>query len=256
MKVSACICTLNEEAKLPGLLDSLRGRVDEIVIVDGGSMDKTLTIAAKYTRSIYHGDSRHPDGDRHIYTEMARNDWILAVDADERFCPLFLEQLSNLNDQDIAGYWIARRNYYSPKKYYQHIIYPDYQLRLYDRRRLIKINDRIHSRPVFNGPLVKLPEEYYIEHLTPIFSDHLKYHRYALVQSRENPGAPSVSAAIHQFVQWYGYAVKTGCWLDGIPGLKLAYSQALYHYWLYRQGFTQSTLAGEAGEVRDTEMNL
>src|SRR5271157_43586 len=123
MKVSACICTRNEEKTLPGLLDGLLGRVDEIVIVDGGSTDRTLSIAAEYTESVYHGDSGHPDGDRHIYVDKARNDWILAVDADERFCSAFLRRLAFLGD-DYTGYWISRRNYSAPGKYYRHIIYP------------------------------------------------------------------------------------------------------------------------------------
>lgn len=250
MKISACVCTKNVQKDLPGLLDNLLGRVDEIVIVDGESTDDTVEIAATYTNSIYEGTAGHPDGDRHIYVENAKHDYLLVADADERFCTPFLEQLRFLESAD--GYWITRRNYYTPDKYYQHIIYPDLQLRLFNRRKLSKINARIHSRPVIDGYTFVLPQEYYIRHLAPIFSDRAKYRRYAKTQASENPGQPSTVKAIGQFIQWYGFALKTGCWKDGAPGMGMAYSQAFYHYWLYKYGYQPpANIVGEAGEVRD-----
>ncbi len=83
--VSACIMVKNEEEMLPGCLDSLRDWVDEIIIVDTGSTDRTLEIAAQYGAKVFH----HPWEDsfskaRNHTLEHATCDWILIIDADER----------------------------------------------------------------------------------------------------------------------------------------------------------------------------
>jgi glycosyltransferase involved in cell wall biosynthesis len=74
----------NEEENLPRCLDSIKGVVDEIVIVDTGSTDKTVEIAKKYTDKIYH----HPwQNDFSLHRNQsisyATGDWLLFIDADE-----------------------------------------------------------------------------------------------------------------------------------------------------------------------------
>ncbi len=86
--ISACMIVKNEEELLPGCLDSIRDWVDEIVIVDTGSTDRTVEIAESYGAKIFHqpweGDfSKH----RNYSIELATCDWVFIIDADERFSP-------------------------------------------------------------------------------------------------------------------------------------------------------------------------
>ena len=73
---------------LPGLLESVRGAVDEIVLVDTGSRDETIRIAesfgARVHRSPWRDDFSAP---RNLAVARARGDWILQLDADERLAP-------------------------------------------------------------------------------------------------------------------------------------------------------------------------
>jgi glycosyltransferase involved in cell wall biosynthesis len=82
--ISACMIVKNEEAVLPRCLESIRDWVNEIVIVDTGSTDRTVEIARKYTNKIY----LHPWNDsfseaRNHYLKYAKGDWIFQIDADE-----------------------------------------------------------------------------------------------------------------------------------------------------------------------------
>ncbi len=84
-KVSACLIVKNEEELLPGCLDSIRDWVDEIIVVDTGSTDRTVEIAESYGARVFHqpweGDfSKH----RNYSIDQAGGDWILIIDADER----------------------------------------------------------------------------------------------------------------------------------------------------------------------------
>lgn len=68
---SACILTKNEEKTLPRLLDSLKG-VDDIVVLDSGSTDKTVEIAEKYGARVFQGDFRETPTKEDIATFKKR----------------------------------------------------------------------------------------------------------------------------------------------------------------------------------------
>jgi tetratricopeptide (TPR) repeat protein len=87
-KVSLCLIARDEEAFLPGCLESARGVVDEIVLVDTGSIDRTREIAlaagARVLERAWDDDFAAP---RNLAASHARGDWILQLDADERLAP-------------------------------------------------------------------------------------------------------------------------------------------------------------------------
>ena len=75
----------DEAEMLPGCLDSVRGAVDEIVLVDTGSIDDTPRVAAEYgARVLRHEWHDHFADARNVSVEAATGDWILWIDADER----------------------------------------------------------------------------------------------------------------------------------------------------------------------------
>ncbi|MCK5145245.1 glycosyltransferase [bacterium] len=103
--LSLCMIVKDEEYFLPQCLDILKDVVDEIIIVDTGSTDKTVEIAESYGAKVYH----HPwEGDfskaRNISLSYAASDWIIVIDPDEELdrddIPILLNAL-NRTDIDV-----------------------------------------------------------------------------------------------------------------------------------------------------------
>jgi O-antigen biosynthesis protein len=105
--------TKNEESFLEQCLNSIKDLVDEIIIVDTGSTDKTKEIAAKFTEKIY--DFTWVDDfskARNESLKYATSDWILVLDADEVISPKDHQLIKKIiEEQLVAGYTLIQRNY-------------------------------------------------------------------------------------------------------------------------------------------------
>jgi tetratricopeptide (TPR) repeat protein len=92
--VSACLMVKNEEELLGGCLESIRDWVDEIIVVDTGSTDRTVQIAQSYGAKVFHQPwegnfSKH----RNYSMEQATCDWVFIIDADEQ---MYAEDIPDL----------------------------------------------------------------------------------------------------------------------------------------------------------------
>lgn len=116
-KLSLCMIVKNEEQFLEQCLLSVQGLVDEIIIVDTGSTDKTKEIAAKFTSSENIYDFQWCDdfsAARNFSLQKATCDWILILDADEVLAESDKIKIKEaLNDWDILNYQLMTRNYSS-----------------------------------------------------------------------------------------------------------------------------------------------
>lgn len=133
-KLSVVLAVYNEEKNLGICLESVKDLAWEIVIVDGGSTDKTLDIAKKFLAKIIRSDNPpvfHINKNKAI--DAARGDWILQLDADEVVTKHLADEIKEkVNaDSDINGYWIPRKNLFLGKFLQKGGQYPDYTLRLY-----------------------------------------------------------------------------------------------------------------------------
>ena len=91
-KISACIISFNEENKIRECIESLLPVVDEIVLVDSLSNDRTVEIAGSYTDRIFKQEFLGHIEQKNLAVEKASNDWILSLDCDERLLCLPLAQ--------------------------------------------------------------------------------------------------------------------------------------------------------------------
>lgn len=83
--ISLCMIVANEEQNLPQCMESVKGVVDEIVILDTGSSDATIKIASRYGARVLHREWNGDFADMRNYAlKYATGDWILQLDADER----------------------------------------------------------------------------------------------------------------------------------------------------------------------------
>jgi glycosyltransferase involved in cell wall biosynthesis len=105
--VSVIITTLNEESNLARCLSALE-RFDEIVVVDSGSADSTVRIAASFGARVEHfkWNGRYPKKRQWCLDNLhLRHDWIFFVDADEEITPALCAEVAAL-DWSAAGYFV------------------------------------------------------------------------------------------------------------------------------------------------------
>jgi glycosyltransferase involved in cell wall biosynthesis len=85
MKLSACMIVRDEERLLGQCLGSIREYVDEIIVVDTGSTDRTIAIAKAYGADVYeHPWQKDFSLHRNQSIAYATGDWFLIIDADEK----------------------------------------------------------------------------------------------------------------------------------------------------------------------------
>ena len=119
--ISVVVCTKNEEARIAECLETIvANHPDEIIVVDGGSTDRTCEIAARYTDRILTSETSNLTLDRQRGIDAARHELIAMIDADHRLRPddldglhADLEQLgldivqSQLSSYQNHGFWDA-----------------------------------------------------------------------------------------------------------------------------------------------------
>ncbi len=94
----------DEEAHLPGLLESARGLWDELVVVDTGSKDGTVALLREAgARVLHHAWSDDFSAARNVGLDAARGDWIVVLDADERPSPELVSAIRTLPAMKDAG---------------------------------------------------------------------------------------------------------------------------------------------------------
>ncbi len=114
-RISLCLIARNEERFLARCLDSVRGIVDEIVLVDTGSTDRTMEIAARYGAKVI----QYPWADdfaaaRNISLEHATGDWALWLDADEEIAPESagkIRQAVEATPPHVGGFMVRIQNW-------------------------------------------------------------------------------------------------------------------------------------------------
>lgn len=175
--LSIVLAVYNEEKNLQRCLESVVGLADELVIVDGGSMDHTVDIAQKYNAHIIETNNPaifHINKQKAV--DGARGEWILQLDADE----VITENLKNeilhiLSDPKKVkdGYFIARKNYFFGQWIQKGGMYPNYVIRLFKNGKGHFPCKSVHEQIEIDGTIGHL-ENPMIHTPYPTFSDYLK----------------------------------------------------------------------------------
>lgn len=135
-KISATILAYNEEKRIGACLESLKGVADEIVVVDSFSNDRTVEICRGHGCKVI---SREFDGfgaQRQYATSLTTHRFILSIDADEVLSPALRESILRLKETGFAHrvYTVSRLNFYCGYPVRHCGWYPDYHIRLFDKR--------------------------------------------------------------------------------------------------------------------------
>ena len=153
--LSVAIITLNAATQLAACLESVRF-ADEVVVVDSGSNDGTQALAERLGAKVIAQDWLGFGPQKQYAVENAGHDWVLCLDADERVTPALQASIENALKLPltlgpavvpmVAAFRFARCNRFLGRYLRHGEGYPDWSLRLFDRRQARWSNDAVHEK--------------------------------------------------------------------------------------------------------------
>ncbi len=234
MQLTVTVITYNAASHIAAALDSVAW-ADEILVVDSGSTDGTLEIARSKATRVIVRDWPGYSAQKNFAADQAVNDWVLSVDADERVTPALAAEIRELmaRGPEARGYRIIRVAYYLGQWIRSTDWFPDYQLRLYDRRAGRWNGLRIHeSFRLTEGKPAQLRGE--IEHYSfRDVSHHLQkidvYTTMVAEQWHEEGRRVSpVQVLVHPFAAFLRNYVARGGFRQGTAGLLVSILNSYY----------------------------
>ena len=158
--ISATIVACNEAGKIARALRSL-ACADEIVLVDSGSTDETAGIAAGQGARVIHEPWHGYAAQKNFAARQAQHDWILSLDADEELDAVAQAAIVAWKrlQPTADAYRFARRARYLGRWILHAGWYPDYKMRLFDRRKAGWEGKYVHESVVVNGRAATMPGE-------------------------------------------------------------------------------------------------
>jgi glycosyltransferase involved in cell wall biosynthesis len=110
MDISVVIITKNEQANISGCIRSAMLLCNDVVVVDSGSTDRTIEIAKAEGAIVIKTTWKGYGYSRNLGAEAAINDWIFALDADERITPELVASIATLDTKNIHCIYGFRRD--------------------------------------------------------------------------------------------------------------------------------------------------
>jgi glycosyltransferase involved in cell wall biosynthesis len=239
--ISATIITFNEERNIQRCLESLLGIVDEIIVIDSFSSDKTQEICAKYGVTFIQNAFKGHIEQKNFAIAQTNFDWVLSLDADEALSNELRQSILQVKKQaDFSAYSMNRLTNYAGKWIYHCGWYPDRKLRLFDKKTAkwggVNPHDKIELTT--NTPKLHLKGDLLHYSYYSVEEHFEKSKKYAQIAAKSlfQKGKRSslfliVFSPIFKFLRDYFF--KLG-FLDGILGFKICYISALVNFWKYK----------------------
>ena len=237
-EISVCIISKNEDEVIEKCLESVSW-ADEIVIVDSGSTDKTLTIAEKYTDKIFFNKWPGFGPQRQKAEELATNNWIFAIDCDEVVSEELKSEIikifknENINTKNV--YYVNRLTKLFGKFIRFGEMHPDRIGRIYNKNHTGYDDILVHEKvQIKNCKVIHLRSKL-LHYYKSTYEDYCKkLYRYAqdsaddkFMKGKKFNYIDAYYRAFHAFVK--NYLFKLG-FLDGKQGFLIAWARVKYTF--------------------------
>lgn len=249
--ISVTILTRNNQATLADVLRAVEW-CDEVIVLDTGSTDATLSIAAQFRNVSMHQLSGAFPGFgkvRQLAVSLARHDWILSVDSDEVVSPALREEIAALPLDPHTVYTLPFENYFNGKHITTCGWAPDRHERLFNRRVTNFCGSAVHERvDTSRTRVVALRGA--IRHYSYRSMDDFvaKMGAYSRLFARQNAGrkrsGPVKAVARSGWAFLKSYVLERGM-LQGTEGLVISAYKAQTVFWKYMM-LHEANAAGRA----------
>ncbi|MBI1870484.1 MAG: glycosyltransferase [Chlamydiae bacterium] len=255
LEVDLIVLTLNEEVNLARCLESVKGLVKNIFVVDSGSTDRTVEIAIEYGAQVV----------THAFTTQAeqfnwaldhlpiKSEWILRLDADEHLLPELKEEifktLPNLS-KDICGLYIKRRMIFLGRWIRHGGYYPTWILRLFKHGKARSEDAELNEHIVLlEGRGDHLKNDFVDEDYKDLSAWSRKHLGYAIRQNRFLLKTHQTYDPSWNKMRLFGNQVERKRWFIGHLYGKAPIFLRAFFYFLYRYFFRLGILDGFQGLI-------
>ncbi len=234
--ITAIVITLDEAENIGPCIDSARQVCDEVIVVDSGSTDETVAIAEARGARVVHQPYLGDGPQKAHAVPLARHDWILSLDADERLDATAVAAIRalDLGAGGVDGYALRRKSFVGEA--WVRPWYPDWLVRLYDRRSAgfepVRGHARVKARKVQRLPGHILHYSYrdwlHVARRTTFFID-----RGARQLADRGHRATPWDPPLHGLAAFLKTYLGKGGWRNGLTGLNVAVVSAYSAYMKY-----------------------
>jgi len=255
LPISITIITLNEEANIRRAIESVRW-ADDILVVDSGSTDRTTEVAkALGARVLTHAWQGYGQ-QKNFAQQNARHDWVLNLDADEAIdeslhaeIQYWLTEVASERSQAM-GFSIPRKTFYLGRWIKHGGWYPNYLIRMADRRASQWSEPHVHEALEVDGEVVTLKAPL-LHYAFPSIRDQIVTNlNFSQLGSQELRRRGQQGSLLKLLLKPIGkfietYFLKAG-FLDGLPGFIISVNAA--HSMFLKYAYViESEIRGEAG---------
>ena len=252
--ISFAIVAKNEEENLRRVLPGLTW-ANEIILVDSGSSDGTVTLAESFGAKVFHESWKGYGGQCNSALDKCTSEWVFSLDADEIVSPDLAAEIKHLlsGAPGYAAYWVPRRNLFLGQWMRYGGFYPDHKLRLFRRGTArLREDTEPHATPKYHGPAGRMRGAL-IHDAYPTLSLYIEHmERYStasvpLLLGRERDSKGLLAFLANVLLNplatfFYNYVVRLG-FLDGRRGLLLHLYHSCYVSWKYAKAWER--IAGQ-----------
>jgi N-acetylglucosaminyl-diphospho-decaprenol L-rhamnosyltransferase len=249
LPLTVVVLTKNEERDLPACLASIAALAEQVIVLDSGSTDHTVTIAQAHGALVrtrpFDGYASQRNAALNLLADpvLDSGPWVLFLDADEQLTPAGRAEIraaltAPIADDTPAGYWFPRHNEFFGQRLKGGGWWPDEQLRLLRRDRARYDTSReVHEVVILDGPAARLREPL-IHHNYDTWAEfHARQRAYAVHHARDlaRRGVhPRPWTYVNQPLRAFRRRYLTlGGWRDGRLGIQLALAMAYYEWHTY-----------------------
>tara|TARA_B100000787_G_scaffold46398_1_gene33314 strand:- start:6398 stop:7102 length:705 start_codon:yes stop_codon:yes gene_type:complete len=228
--LSVVIISKNEEKFIKDAILSA-SFADEVLLVDSGSKDKTCLIAEELGAKVYTQNWLGFGPQKNKAIDLAKNNWVFVLDSDERITSKLKLEICNVMLSPVFdGYFIARLNNFFGKNIKTCGLYPDYTIRLFNKKKGRFNNVNVHESVILNGSVGRL--ESHMIHLAYDTVDEFifKQKKYAKLSNKNNNIFKALLSPCWVFIKIF--FIKLG-FLEGWRGFLIAKGYAQYTFWKY-----------------------
>ena len=221
--VSAVLITRNAAATLDACLESLAFAA-EIVVVDSGSTDDTVEIAARRGARVVQKEWLGFGRQKQYAVDQAKHDWVLCLDADERVSPELAASIAQALATPVSPvYRMARRNRFLGRWLAHGEGYPDWSPRLFNRLNARWSDDLVHEKVLYAVTPGTLAGDLMHDSSDDLATYLDRQNRYTTLAARQAYELGRSANVLHLLfspvVRFFKFYILRLGFLDGVPGL-------------------------------------